>query len=703
MNQKDNLSLEMPSWLLLNSQVIRADGSIDIEKDKAAAKEYFLKEINTKTMFFHSLKEKLDYLVENDYYEEEFLRNYSYEQIKEVFNIAYAKKFRFPTYMSAFKFYNDYALRTNDGKIYLERYEDRLSIVALYHADGDFEQAKNLIHLLINQTFTPATPTLLNTGRKRRGEYVSCFLISVGDSLNDISRAQEFAMQLSKRGGGVALNLTNVRAHGEPVKDIEGVSKGVVGVMKLLDNAFRYANQLGQRNGSGATYLNIFHPDFEEFLSTKKINADDDIRVKTLSIGAVLPDKFVQLAKEDKDMYQFYPHSVYKAYGVNFEDVCADMDNWYEKLVDNPAVKKRRVNPRKLLELIAITQGESGYPYIMWQDNVNNANPLADKIHFSNLCTEILQPSSVSKFADYGEQELDQIGMGISCNLASGHMENMIEKNLIKETVRAASDIMLSVSEKTALTLVPEVYKGNELNRSIGFGIMGHHGYIASKYIAFGSKADNDLIDVFFNMINFYSLQHSMEKSKETGKVFYRFEESDYADGSYFDGRGAIYPQTKEIKEMFKDIHIPTDEEWAQLKEDVMKYGVYSSYRLAIAPTGSISYIMSATASLTPIKQLVEERTYGNSRTFYPMPHAAEAGFMYETTYDIDNYKLINTIAIAQKHIDQGISFELGINSNITTKELQKYYLYAHHKGIKTLYYTRTRKLSVEECIACAV
>ena len=695
---------EVPKWIVLNNQVVDHEGNINsLEKDREAAYTYFVEEVNKKTQFFHSLREKLNYLITNDYYEEEFLNQYTFNEIRDLYDRLYAKKFRFPTYMGAFKFYNDYALQSNDKKVFLERYEDRLAITALYHGDGDIEKATRIADRLIAQDFTPATPTLLNTGRKRRGEFVSCFLLEVNDSLNDIARAQEFAMQLSKMGGGVSLHLTNLRAKGESIKGIKNVGKGVVGVLKLLDNAFRYADQMGQRPGAGAAYLSIFHADIEDFLNTKKLNADDDIRAKTLSLGVVMNDKFIQLAREDKDMYVFYPKTVTDEYDIPFGDIAIEMDKWYDTLVNNPKVRKRKIDPRRLLDMIAQIQGESGYPYIMFADNVNKANPLADTVKFSNLCTEILQPTTVSTFADYHEKDKDDIGMDVSCNLASGHMGNMIKNNTIKETVYAAMDVMNSVSDKTNIQHVPAVAKANRLNRSVGFGVMGHHGFIAENYIGYGSKEDLDLVDVLFSLINFYSLKHSNEKAIETGEKFYRFEESSYADGSYFDQRGPVYPKTDQIKEIFNDIEIPDQQAWDDLKESIIEHGLYNSYRLAVAPNGSIAYVMSATPSITPIKQLVEERTYGNSKTYFPAPALDVAEFMYETAYDMDKYKIIDVIATAQKHVDQGISFELCINSDITTRELQRYYLYAHYQGIKTLYYTRTQKLKIEECISCAV
>src|SRR5690554_2157203 len=584
------INTQIPKWVILNNEIIDSDGNIvNLDKDLEAAEAFLEGEVKPKLLRFKTLEEKLKYLIDNEYYEEEFLNKYSIDQIKEVYNIAYNHNFKFPTYMGISKFFNDYALKTRDQKNYLETYEDRLSVVALYHANGDFEMAKRLIKSLINQDFTPATPIILNTGKKHRGEFVSCFLLEAGDSLNDISRISEFSMQLSKIGGGVAINLNSLRAKGESIKGIPNVSKGVVGVVKLLDNNFRYADQMGQRTGAGAVYLNVFHADIEDFLSTKKLNADDDIRAKTLSMGVVIPDKFMELARDNKDMWLFYPHTVFEQYGKDFADISIDMDHWYDILAANPKVRKRKVNPRRILDMIAQLQGESGYPYIMFSDNVNRANPLDLPVKFSNLCTEILQPTITSEYGDYGANN-DQIGMDISCNLASGHMGNMIKHNTIKETVFAAMDIMNSVSNKTDIVHVPAVAKANRLNRSVGFGIMGHHGFIAENYIMYGSDENLDLIDVFFSIVNYYSLVHSMEKAKETGEKFYRFEKSKYADGSYFDGRGQILPKTDKVKEIFKDIYIPTNDDWLQLKEDVMTYGLYNSHRLAVAPNGSIGY-----------------------------------------------------------------------------------------------------------------
>jgi len=696
---------QVPKWIQLNNEImIQKEGKFQFDKDKEAVHSYFVDYINQNTVFFHNLEEKIDYLIENDYYEEEFLRQYSMADIKEVFEAAYAKKFRFPSFMSAFKFYNDYALKTNDKKKILERYEDRISIVALFFAGGDKEKALEFVELMINQEYQPSTPTFLNAGRKRRGELVSCFLLEVNDSLNDISRAIDISMQLSKLGGGVSLNLSKLRAKGEAIKDVENATKGVVGVMKLLDNAFRYADQMGQRQGSGSAYLNIFHRDINDFLDTKKISADEDVRVKTLSIGVVIPDKFIELAREDKTAYTFYPHTVYKEYGQHLDEM--DMEEMYDELVENPKVKKEKVNPRKLLEKLAVLRSESGYPYIMFQDNVNREHALnhISRVKFSNLCSEVLQASEVSSYADYDQE--DEIGLDISCNLGSLNIMNVMKNKSIEKTVKLATDSLTLVSETTDIRNAPAVRKANKAMKSIGLGAMNLHGYLAQNQMAYESEEARDFANTFFMMVNYYSIKRSSELAKEKGETFHRYEGSGYATGEYFNKyvENDFTPKTEKAAALFEGMHIPTKEDWAALKDFVAENGMYHSYRLCIAPTGSISYVQSATASVMPIMERIEERTYGNSKTYYPMPGlSAQNWFFYKEAYDMDMFKVVDMIATIQQHVDQGISFTLFLKDTMTTRDLNRIDLYAHHKGIKTLYYARTKDTGQEGCLSCVV
>ena len=246
-------------WIFLNNEImVKKNDEFQLDKDKDAVYSYFVDYVNKNTVFFHNLKEKIDYLIENDYYID-FYAMYSIEQIKSVFELVYGKKFRFPSYMSASKFYQSYALRDDSGEKFLERYEDRIAIVSLYLAQGDTAKALEYAEMLINQEYQPATPTFLNSGKKRSGELVSCFLDEIGDNLSGIGYAFDSSMKLSSIGGGVALNLSKLRGRGEAIKGVEGRASGVLPIMKILEDIFSYANQLGQRAGAGAVYLNIFH------------------------------------------------------------------------------------------------------------------------------------------------------------------------------------------------------------------------------------------------------------------------------------------------------------------------------------------------------------------------------------------------------------------------------------------------------------
>lgn len=696
--------MENKKWIYLNNEImIQKDGEYQLEKDKEAVYSYFVDYVNKNTVFFHNLKEKMKYLIKNNYYIN-FYEMYSHDEIKEIFKLVYGKKFRFASFMSASKFYQSYALMDDSGEKFLERYEDRISITALYLAQGNMEKAREYATMMINQEYQPATPTFLNSGKKRSGELVSCFLDEMGDSLSDIGYIFDSSMKLSSMGGGVSINLSKVRSRGESIKGVENCASGVLPIMKILEDIFSYANQLGARAGAGAVYLNVFHSDIMEFLDSKKINVDEKIRIKTLSIGVIIPDKFMQLAMNDEACYIFYPHTVYQAYGQYLDEM--DMDEMYEKLVDNPKVKKKKINARELLVKISQVQKESGFPYLFFKDNANKEHALKEigNVKFSNLCSEISQLSEVSEINSYYEEDI--IRRGISCNLGSLNIATVMENKRVREATRSAIDTLTTVSDLTNIDVVPTIKKANEELHSVGLGAMNLHGFLAKNYIMYESREALDFCNVFFMMVNFYSLERSMEIAIEKGETFKDFDKSEYANGNYFEKyiTKEYLPQTEKVKELFEGIHIPNIEDWEKLKEQVMKNGIYNAYRMAIAPNQSTSYIMNSTASVMPVVDTIEVREYGDSTTYYPMPYLTNDNwFFYKSAYDMDQKNIINLISVIQRHVDQGISTILYNSSADTTRDLAKLYIYAHRMGLKSLYYTRTKKSTVNECLSCSV
>lgn len=878
------------TYFRLNNEINRpVNGVIPLQKDKEAIKAFYKENVEPNLLKFNSYKEKIDYLIEHDYIEEGFIKKYKIEFIEFLYNWLKEQNFQFKSFMGAYKFHQQYALKTDDGESYLETVEDRVLMNALYFADGDEELAKDIANEMIHMRYQPATPTYLNAGRKRRGEFVSCFLLQVTDDMNSIGRSINSALQLSRIGGGVGISLSNLREAGAPIKGFEGAASGVVPVMKLFEDSFSYSNQLGQRQGAGAVYLNVFHPDIIAFLSTKKENADEKVRVKTLSLGLVVPDKFYELARKNEEMYLFSPYSVEKVYGVPFSYI--DITKEYDNLVKNPLIRKTKIVARELEEEISKLQQESGYPYIVNIDHANDASAFkTKKILMSNLCSEILQPQEVSEIND--SQEFTKLGTDISCNLGSLNMVNLMESEDVGKTIRIATRALTWVSDNSNIEVVPTVKNGNEKAHSIGLGLMGLASYFAMNQVEYGSKESLEITSQIFEIMNYWTLYESNQIAKERGIKFDGFEDTTYADGSYFekyisleyeernlqkskagrkprnlhdiytslemvdkkkalqaekvlevtyrssnksllmdlitkqylmafeiyedsaptilnflweqaclvDGkrmytdslqataqaldlsyasvqkivkkmlnkklllketRGLLAfngtltdffenlgktPQivltfeelenehiesiakdnklSPKVANLFKDVFCPSINDWMNLRESVMKYGVYSESRMAVAPNGSISYINDCSSSIHPIINRIEERQEKKiGKIYYPARGlSTETIPFYKSAYDTDMRKVIDVYAEATKHVDQGLSLTLFIRSEIpeglyewkgenkkqTTRDLSILRNYAFNKGIKSIYYVRTftddgGEVGSNQCESCTI
>lgn len=701
-----------PDYHALNAMLNLYDreGRIQFGKDHDAVDAFFAAHVRPNTVTFGSQHERLDYLVKEGYYEERVLTRYDRTFVVKLFERAHASGFRFQTFLGAWKYYTSYTLKTFDGKRYLESFEDRTVMVALTLAQGDEAQAEHLMEEILSGRFQPATPTFLNCGKAQRGELVSCFLLRIEDNMESIGRAVNSALQLSKRGGGVAFLLSNLREAGAPIKRIENQSSGVIPVMKMLEDAFSYANQLGARQGAGAVYLHAHHPDILRFLDTKRENADEKTRIKTLSLGVTIPDITFRLAKENAEMALFSPYDIERIYGKAFGDVA--INDLYDELVANDRIRKKYINARDFFQRLAEIQFESGYPYIMYEDTVNRANPIAGRINMSNLCSEILQVNSASTY----DENLDyaDIGKDISCNLGSLNIAHTMDSPDFGRTVETAIRGLTAVSDMSHIRSVPSIEAGNAASHAIGLGQMNLHGYLAREGIAYGSPEGLDFTNLYFYTVTWHALHTSMMLARERDQRFAGFEQSRYASGEYFSQylEGDWQPKTEKVRELFAraGIVLPTREMWQQLRDEVMRYGIYNQNLQAVPPTGSISYINHATSSIHPIVSKIEIRKEGKTgRVYYPAPFMTNENLaLYQDAYEIGPEKIIDTYAEATKHVDQGLSLTLFFPDTATTRDINRAQIYAWKKGIKTLYYIRLRQLAlegteIEGCVSCAL
>lgn len=694
-NENPNSSSQgMPEYIRLNAELnfYGPNKEIRYDKDREAVRDYFLNEVNPNTVYFHTLDEKLNYLVTENYYEKEFLDLYSKDFIKKLFQNVYAHKFRFTSFVSALKFYGGgYALKMRGQNRFLERFEDRIAIVALYLGQGNEKAALKLAEEMITGRYQPATPTFLNSGKKARGELISCFLLNVNDDLSSIMRSVTDAAQLSKRGGGVALNLSNLRGKDDPIKGIPGAASGVIPVMKILEDTFSYANQLGARQGAGAVYLNAHHIDIMDFLDTKRENADEKVRIKTLSLGVVIPDITFQLARDKEEMYLFSPHDMQKVYGEEF--AWLNISDIYREAVDNPDIRKKKIDPRAFLSTLAEIQMESGYPYIMFEDAANRASQLTGKITMSNLCSEILQPQTPSVLND--DQTFETVGKDINCNLGSLNVRKALESPDFGSTVETAFRSLVQVSDLSGISAVPSVKRGNDTSHSVGLGAMNLHGAFAFHGIEYGSEESIDFTNMYFYLVTYHAIRTNNLIAKEKGQSFEGFEDSTYASGEYFERfinparKNFFKPRTSIVKKVFGDMFIPESEDWEKLARKVKKSGLYSSHMQAVPPTGSISYINNSTSSIHPVDVpggIVMARAEGKLGTvYYPTPEAEGREEFYRNLdmFTIDSKKVIDVYSVAQYYVDQGLSLTLGYKSSSTTRNIVQNVMYSFSKGKK--------------------
>lgn len=641
---------------------------------------------------------RVDYLLSEKLLAPAIVENYSPAQLVSAFERAEQTPYRFSSYIGALKFFTSYALTSRDGAAILESYEHRVCAVSLALARGDMKLSEDLFDLMIDGTFHLTTPAFANLGKTAIGEPISCYLVRVEDNMESVSRGVNDAMQLSRRNGGMAFLLTNIRERGDAVDRRLGHAPGVVPIMKLLEDALAYAHQGGQRPGAGAVYLHAHHPEILRFLDTKKENADERIRIKSLSLGVVVPDITFELARENEPMLLFSPRDVLRETGQTLSDI--DFSDRYRELEANPRIRRTSIDARELFLTIASVQFESGYPYLLFEDNANRASPIPGRITHSNLCSEILQVSSPSALSS--DLSYEEVGTDITCNLGSFNIAH-----LIRSGVRFGTQIDLAVRALTAasegadLSFAPALARGRDEARSIGVGQMNLHGFLLQHGIAYGSQEALDFTSAYFAAVTFHVVSASNRLARERGRPFEGFERSSYADGRWFERyvNHSWAPTLPMIGEIFmaNGVLIPSPSDWRRLEADVREWGLYNRYLQAVAPTGAISYMNHSTASILPAPARVEVRVEGSlGRLYHLTPHLTnESVHAFQDAFEMGAAPIIETYARAAEHVDQGLSLTLFFESTATTRDINRAQIHAWSKGLKTLYYVRIRQHSL--------
>ncbi|MBA4293782.1 ribonucleoside-diphosphate reductase subunit alpha [bacterium] len=602
------------------------------------------------------------------------------------------------TYIGLRTLSDRYLTRGHDKELYELPQHRFLTIALTLMVNEPKEKRMDLVKeaywAMSNLYMTVATPTLSNAG-KTHGQLSSCFIDTVDDSLRGIYDSNTDVATLSKGGGGIGVYLGKIRSRGSDIKGFKGVASGTLPWMKQLNNTAVSVDQLGMRQGSIAVYLDIWHSDVLEFLDAKLNNGDERLRTHDLFTGLCIPDLFMQTVEARGEWHLFDPHEVKKLTGQALEDLYDEEDDraftaHYEACVAHPLLARKTFPAVDIVKRMLKSQLETGTPYVFFRDTVNRANPNKHEgmIYASNLCSEIAQNMSATTV----EEEITKDGKIIItktpgdfvvCNLSSISLAAAYNAGVIPRVIDIQVRMLDNVIDLNTIE-VPQAGITNQKYRAVGLGTFGWHHLLATQGIRWESDEAVEFADTLYEDIAYHTIQASMNLAREK-EAYPVFRGSEWHTGEYFKRRGY------------------EGQRWGLLKKAVATFGVRNAYMMAVAPNSSTAIIAGSTASIDPVYKTF----YSEEKKNYKIPVAVPdlnftTKWLYKSGFDIDQLWSIRQNGKRQRHIDQAISFNLYVKNDVQASRLLELHMEAWKAGMKTIYYTRSTAVEIEECESCA-
>ncbi|MEK5040132.1 ribonucleoside-diphosphate reductase subunit alpha [Sporosarcina sp. FSL K6-3457] len=637
-------------------------------------------------------------LVEQGLYASLLTEKYSHEDLEALGHLIEPERDKLFTYIGL-KTLMDRYVAVDYNKQSVELPQERWLVIAMTLMQDETENRLNKVAesywAMSNLYMTVATPTLSNAG-KPHGQLSSCFIDTVDDSLQGIYDSNTDVANLSKYGGGIGVYMGKVRSRGASIRGFKGASSGVLPWIKQLNNTAVSVDQLGQRQGAIAVYLDVWHKDIFTFLDLKLNNGDDRLRAHDIFTGVCLPDVYMEQVEARGDWNLFDPHEVRTVMGYSLEDFydetkgAGSFREKYEECVNHPTLSRETVPAIDLMKRIMRSQLETGVPFMFYRDEVNraNANKHEGMIYSSNLCSEIMQNMSATKFESVTLEDdvvvtRSKPGDFVVCNLSSINLGRAVPASVLERLITIQVRMLDNVIDLNKIPVV-QAQRTNSRYRGIGLGTFGWHHLLALQNIQWESNEAVDYADKLYEKIAFLTIKASAELAKEKG-AYPLFEGSDWQSGLYFENKGY------------------DSKEWRELRVEVATNGVRNGYLMAVAPNSSTSVIAGSTASIDPIFKPF----YHEEKKDYKLPVVAPD--LNHNTYDVyrrsayivDQRWSIKQNAARQRHIDQSISFNLYVPNSIRASVLLDLHVQAWKSGMKTTYYTRSTATDIEECEWC--
>ncbi|AMX00779.1 MULTISPECIES: ribonucleoside-diphosphate reductase subunit alpha [Rummeliibacillus] len=650
------------------------------------------------TEVYQAFPKQVQELVEKGLYDPALAEAYTPEELQQLAAAMEPERDKLFTYIGLKTLMDRYVTREHDNTP-IELPQERWMVIAMTlmqnESDNRLDKVKEAYWAMSNLYMTTATPTLSNAG-KTHGQLSSCFIDTVDDSLQGIYDSNTDVATLSKFGGGIGVYMGKVRSRGSSIRGFKGASSGVIPWIKQLNNTAVSVDQLGQRQGAIAVYLDVWHKDIFPFLDLKLNNGDERMRAHDIFTGVCLPDIFMEAVENREEWHLFDPHEVRTVMGFNLEDYYDEtrgqgsFRDKYLACVENPELSSEVVPAIDIMKRIMRSQLETGVPFMFYRDEVNrmNANKHTGMIYSSNLCTEIAQNMSATEFETITVED-DLIvtrrkpGDFVVCNLSSINLGRAVPANVLERLIGIQVRMLDNVIELNNIP-VKQAEITNSRYRGIGLGTFGWHHLLALKGITWESDEAVTYADELYDQIAYLTIKASSELAKEKGS-YPLFEGSDWQTGEYFTNHG-----------------YDGKEKWELLRQQVAEQGMRNGYVMAVAPNSTTSIIAGSTASIDPVFQ----KSYSEEKKDYKIPVTVpdlneKTTWYYKSAYFIDQNWTIKQNAARSRHIDQGISLNLYVQNTVKAKELLALHLNAWNSGIKTTYYVRSTSVELLECESC--
>lgn len=707
----NRITMEEPNWTFLAAEIYASE----LYQQAAASRSY---EPQEKYGDFYSLVKKLSRI---GIYSAELGEAYSEKEIRELGAIIEPDRDQLFNYIGLFLLADRYLANDYEGNLY-ELPQERFLVIAMSLMQNEpatkrMALVREAYWAMSNLYMTVATPTLSNAG-KSFGQLSSCFIDTVDDSLDGIYLNNWDIARLSKDGGGLGIYYGKVRALGSDIKKFKGNSSGVIPWIRLVNDTAVSVDQLGQRQGAVAVYLDVFHKDIMNgFLDLKTNNGDERRKAHDIFTGVTIPDLFMKTLKETDEKgrstgewHTFCPHQVKQLMGwkdangnaLGLEDFYDDTDRAYftekyEEAIADPLLPRKTYRAMDIMARIMVSQLETGTPYMFYRDEVNRQNPNKHlrgrgltSIYCSNLCTEITQNMSATTIVkEYTDADGNLIivrkpGDFVVCNLSSINLPRAVKADVLERLIPVQMRMLDNVIDLNTIS-VGQAEATNKKYRAIGLGTFGWHHLLALEGIHWETEKAVDYADKLYEEIAYHAIRSSMELAKEKGS-YSEFTGSEWQTGEYF-----------ERKKYDSD-------RWNALKNEVAAIGVRNGWMMAVAPNSSTAKIGGSTDGIDPLYavEYAEEKKNFKFKVTAPDLNHNTYEYYKRARHVLDQKWSIRQNAARQRHIDQAISFNLYVPHTVKAKDLLELHLEAWEQGLKTTYYVRsTSQAEIEECEAC--